>query len=701
MLRRLFCLLSVSLVIFTGMYGVLSPYPAIALSDCQKEIFDSSIYYYNCNDEEDVCKETAASAAGGVDATGDYTIRLPAISDGEKLAQAIDQYIKQKQPNSPFNGLGKYFVQGGIRAGINPLLVVAHAEHESQFGTATTKYNSQGAHNAFGRTASKDQPGVDTGRKWYKWDSWQASLYAASYPASGKAEQPDDQFQYIARKYGNNLDYGLEAYLQGNTASGRSGYAPKEDGNNVPAYVQAIKDTTNAIVALAGGAIDTGKIGTPTANQEASSPAQIDPVVNKVPVIALDPGHGGEVREYIDPETGLGDRETANQPESNDVQDVANRVKAALELAGYKVVMLKTNATDAVSKRQRVDAAKAANANLAVSIHTDSGSGTFENWGEVWPQFVGGYRASSTDLSKKVEFTNEEVANLSDSYADLFAAARDKSERGGSGKTKKVVGQAVSFAKSRGLPTFGDLSLVQLWADSIPWVYNEAGAPSGGLNDTQKSEYAQGIIDGVKAAIPNTGATNATQTACLLSATSAPQGNGDAIATALLYAWPNYRGNKTKEALTMKPEYANAVTAARKRGLYIGGSSYPGVDCGGFVTRVMLDSGYEPNYNKAGKGGYTAIQLAWARQNWQKIGRGTDIKSADALQPGDVAFRVSSNGSNDGHTFMYVGKQAGFSSAIASASLDSRAPMAGKEQPLAANIEWYRKKDAPIKQPTQ
>jgi hypothetical protein len=140
----------------------------------------------------------------------------------------------------------------------------------------------------------------------------------------------------------------------------------------------------------------------------------------------------------------------------------------------------------------------------------------------------------------------------------------------------------------------------------------------------------------------------------------------------------------------MKPEYANAVTEAKKAGQYIGGVSYPGVDCGGFVTRVMVNSGFEAAYNHSGKGGFTGIQLAWVRANWRKLGRGNTLSTGDLL-PGDVAFRVNSDGSNDGHTFMFVGKQPGFAEIIASSSLDERAPMAGRESAVASNIEWYRK----------
>lgn len=406
-------------------------------------------------------------------------------------------------------------------------------------------------------------------------------------------------------------------------------------------------------------------------------------------VIALDPGHGAEVPQYTDPITKLEDRETANSPERENVQDVANQIKAGLEQAGYTVVMLKNNATDAVSKRQRVDAAKNARANLGISIHTDSGK-NFDTYGEVWPQFVGGYRQLRSNPGVKTTFTNQDVANKSSFYSDIFATERNASEHGGGTTVKKVVGQSNSFGASRAdIPSIGDISLMQLWADDIPWVYNEIGSPTTGLTPDQQNKYATGIINAVKKAIPNSNTTqNSPSDGCNGSLPSA-QGGGDVVATALLYAWPD---KKPLGFTTLKPEYDTAVKKAIGEGRYVGDR---GIDCGGFVTTVIIDSKYDLGYNHGGftnKGASsTATQLAWARENWQSLGRGNTINTGD-LRPGDVAFWVNSDGSNGGHTFMYVGQQANFDSVVASASLGDKAPSAGTESPVKSNVEWYRKK---------
>ncbi len=161
-------------------------------------------------------------------------------------------------------------------------------------------------------------------------------------------------------------------------------------------------------------------------------------------------------------------------------------------------------------------------------------------------------------------------------------------------------------------------------------------------------------------------------------------GNGDLVGTVKSYAHPEYHA---APFLKRTPAYAAAVAAAIKKGQYVGGSvgGVAGIDCGGFVTRVMLDSGYEPKYNSSGKGGNTLSQEPWMAKNWKKI----NPKSTSDMEPGDVAI-------NANHTYLYVGKIGGFNSVTASASYSTsgngRAPMAGHEAAADPDFNWYRKK---------
>ncbi|QQS71025.1 hypothetical protein IPP92_01905 [Candidatus Saccharibacteria bacterium] len=171
---------------------------------------------------------------------------------------------------------------------------------------------------------------------------------------------------------------------------------------------------------------------------------------------------------------------------------------------------------------------------------------------------------------------------------------------------------------------------------------------------------------------------------------------GDLSAATLSYAWPQYH---TPPYTTRKPEYATAADKAQKIGMYIGatvdfcakrGDVVDGVavDCGAFVTRLVIDSGWDTSYNYNGKlsdgAGPTDTQKNWLDAHWQNLGTASSIDTA-TLKPGDVAI-------SSGHTFIYVGTISGFDSKIASASLCERAPMAGRESLTKDGFTWYRKK---------
>lgn len=151
------------------------------------------------------------------------------------------------------------------------------------------------------------------------------------------------------------------------------------------------------------------------------------------------------------------------------------------------------------------------------------------------------------------------------------------------------------------------------------------------------------------------------------------------------YAWPDYH---EPNYLELKPEYAAAITAAQRKGEYVGGDTRPGVDCGGFVTRVMRDSGFDPEYNK--HQGNTTQQQKYLDE---QVGTGkyvklTGITGTEKLQLGDVAI-------NDHHTYMFVGKLTKFNGNSASASFSDRntswrTPMASGAYGFET-FSWYRK----------
>lgn len=164
--------------------------------------------------------------------------------------------------------------------------------------------------------------------------------------------------------------------------------------------------------------------------------------------------------------------------------------------------------------------------------------------------------------------------------------------------------------------------------------------------------------------------------------------NGEFTSLVKAYAWPEYHAAPYTNRM---PDYAEAVTTSISEGRYVGGSinGVPGIDCGGFVTILVQNSGLASDYNDTK--GATDTQEAWVKShNWTLLnGSSSQYVDTSILQAGDVAF-------SNGHTFIYVGEISGFNSTIASASYgqsSARAPMAGHEDLLYGNgtiVRWYR-----------
>lgn len=229
-------------------------------------------------------------------------------------------------------------------------------------------------------------------------------------------------------------------------------------------------------------------------------------------VVAIDPGHTSVSHaDEIDPITGVKMSSTSNGQEDNDVFYVAEKVRNELESDGYEVVMLKETIDEDMTFRERVDRAADADADIGISIHTTPGS---PNTGEVYNQFVGGKRYSP-DRSTVVTFDNEVTAEKSTEYSEIMAEARQEVE----GTTVVVKKNSFDGRESEG-KWGGDLPVVSLLSEEVPWTYHEFTNESGqggsqGIDGTSPGNdrpnadrYAEGIIAGVKAVFKDGGGSD-------------------------------------------------------------------------------------------------------------------------------------------------------------------------------------------------
>jgi hypothetical protein len=219
--RRTICLLVIMAIIFPSVVSAMSQ------SDL-KSIITNKVFY------DPSCAEASTSNTKPGSGSG-LTAAAPALKDPNKLIEAINKYIDEQFPSSPFKGKGKDFVDGAMAAGINPLLIVALTKKESQMGTSKDPQVT-GAFNAFGRTATDSQPHIvgPTGIKWYKWSSWEDSL---NNNAPGGDPASNDYPSYLQEVYFRSGEFdissaGLEFMNK---------YAPPHE-NDTAGYIKGIQD---------------------------------------------------------------------------------------------------------------------------------------------------------------------------------------------------------------------------------------------------------------------------------------------------------------------------------------------------------------------------------------------------------------------------------------------------------------------------
>lgn len=232
---------------------------------------------------------------------------------------------------------------------------------------------------------------------------------------------------------------------------------------------------------------------------------------------------------------------------------------------------------------------------------------------------------------------------------------------------------------------------------------------SGGSALDKRQANARALYDKYKDSSSLASSKSSKISGTTASCSSASSGAGKLQEYTLKYAWGD-RSHGTER----KPEYAAAIEKAESEGRYVG--SMHGVDCGGFVTTLVHDSGFDPDYNyssgtspapgaligaifgsgskSSGKSGNTVVQEAWVKANWQALGTANGTYEPDGskftddkLQPGDVAFV-----SGPGHTWIYVGEIKDFNSKYASASQEEKAPAVAGEGFDYKSARWYRKK---------
>ena len=249
-----------------------------------------------------------------------------------------------------------------------------------------------------------------------------------------------------------------------------------------------------------------------TAAATSTHPADPAPTCTaKRPIVVLDPGHSGgpnfdSTAEVDGPKpvtapgitfhpvdidnSGIMSIDNGGAPgERATMWQAALRIQKVLRSAGYTADLTKSSANENVGLLERVREAINDHATIAVSLHYSGGIsfGDANAHFGVTPQQVGRYRTNVSNRDT-IRFTNARVAAESQRDANIIQRAR---ATGGDGV--EVAPLDESFPESRGLPAYGNISIVQVVDQRFRWIYNEDG--DIGFNST-------GIANGIERAVP-------------------------------------------------------------------------------------------------------------------------------------------------------------------------------------------------------
>ena len=256
---------------------------------------------------------------------------------------------------------------------------------------------------------------------------------------------------------------------------------------------------------------------TPPANPAPTTPpADPAPVCTATrPVVVLDPGHSGgpnfdSTAEVDGPKavTALGITFRPVNIDNSGIQTIDNggapgeratmwlaalRIQKILRSAGYIVDLTKSSADENVGLLTRVREAINDHATIAVSLHYSGGIpfGEANAHFGVTPQQVGRYRTNASN-GDTIRFTNARVAADSQRDAKIIQRAR-----AAAGDGVDVAPLDASFPPSRGLPAYGNISIVQVVDQRFPWIYNEDGDVGFNFH-----AYTTGIANGIEQAVP-------------------------------------------------------------------------------------------------------------------------------------------------------------------------------------------------------
>ncbi len=243
------------------------------------------------------------------------------------------------------------------------------------------------------------------------------------------------------------------------------------------------------------------------------------------------------------------------------------------------------------------------------------------------------------------------VTNMLAGYNQTdIAAAVHYYERTMEGAGKPAYSARTARAKIA-LQQYESASNQALWSSLHPTMGQTT--PNNMWSASGTSATTTDSANGTSADSSALAATSLQQAGCApsVSGDTAPNPTDEGLVSLIQkYAWPTKDHNPTGE---QTEAYRAATAAAKALKKYIGGAN--GNDCGAFITRLMQNSGRDPNYT-----GNTSQQMTYLK-NHPELYR--PLKRDEPKKFGDIGIFT-------GHVFMYIGNGVpGFKAPIVEAAL--------------------------------
>jgi|GEM_PF-1296125 len=186
-----------------------------------RKVMPLSLYMTFAKDKkffDQVCKDSSSGYGNLLNGclSGEAALMYPVNCDDAKMAAAIDTYIQKGWPSSPMIGKGAYMVEAAKRAGINPFLMAAQAQKESQFGSDPNSLPQY--FNPFGTTGSG--PNNQRHNRFTTYTSWEQAMddYAVNYIRRYIAVEGDRTLSDIINRYAPPSENDTNAYIQETTS---------------------------------------------------------------------------------------------------------------------------------------------------------------------------------------------------------------------------------------------------------------------------------------------------------------------------------------------------------------------------------------------------------------------------------------------------------------------------------------------------